>query len=225
MRALVLTADPQLFTAFTEASSELGIEARASEDFESLTRQLSNEKYEGLVLDFDTLPVADNTVAMVRGSHSHQRAVIFAVATDSKRRDRALLQGAHFLLQRPMEKTQLTKTLNAAYPLMFGEHRRYFRCTVEWRVIVIRPGQEGFVECSTINLSRSGMGLRTPVPLRPGEDIEVGLSLPDGTAIRGAGVVIWDDKHGKCGITFQCSSPEMCRNLDAWLDSQVAPVR
>jgi hypothetical protein len=224
MRALVLTADPSLFTAFTEASTELGIEAFASETFESLSSQLSSEKYEGLVLDFDTIPTADNMVEMVRRSHSNQKAVIFAIASDSKRRDQALFEGAHFLLQRPVQKAQITSTLNAAYPLMFSEHRRYFRCAAELPVTVKRSGSEASLSCSTINLSSSGMALSTPAPLSLGEDIGINLLLPKGTTVSATGVVIWDDKHGKCGITYRCSSPEMCRALDAWLDSQFARV-
>lgn len=224
MRTLVLTADPLLFTAFNEASTEFGIEACSSETFESLSSQLSQEKYEGLLLDFDTIPAADNMVAMVRRSHSNKKAVIFAIASNSKRRDQALFEGAHFLLQRPVQKEHITKTLNAAYPLMFGEHRRYFRCTAELPVTVKRSGSEVPLECSTINLSTNGLGIRTPVPLDLGEDVEICLSLPNGTAVRATGVVIWDDKHGKCGMTFRCSSPEMCRSLDAWLDSQLVRV-
>jgi hypothetical protein len=224
MRALVLTADPLLFTTFAEASTELGIETCAGDTLKSLSHQLSSEKYEGLLLDFDTVTSPDNLVATVRRSHSHQRAVIFAVASDSKRRDQAMFDGAHFLLQRPIQKAQITTTLNSAYPLMFGENRRYFRCAAQLPVTLTRSGSEDPIECSTINLSSNGMGLRTPVPLHLGEDVRIGLSLPNGTTLRATGIVIWDDKHGKCGITFRCISPEMYRSLDKWLDSQFVRV-
>lgn len=222
MRTLALTSDPLLLTTFTEASTELGIETHTSDTFETLSRQLSSEKYDGLLLDFDTMPGAHNLVGMVRKSHSNRKAVIFAVASDSEYRDQALLQGAHFLLQRPIQKAQIASTLNAAYPLMFGENRRYFRCAIELAVTLTRSGPQQTLECSTLNLSRNGMGIRTPVPLDLGEDIEIDLELPSGTAIKGAGTVIWDDKHGKCGVTFRCSTTEMLRGLEEWLDAQFA---
>lgn len=48
------------------------------------------------------------------------------------------------------------------------------------------------------------------------------LELPTGNTIAGNGVVIWDDKHGKAGIHFQCNSPEMQSQLDSWLERQSA---
>jgi AmiR/NasT family two-component response regulator len=55
-------------------------------------------------------------------------AVIFAVASNAARREQALLNGAHFLLNRPIQASELRQTLNTAYDLMYKERRRYFRC-------------------------------------------------------------------------------------------------
>jgi hypothetical protein len=44
--------------------------------------------------------------------------------------------------------------------------------------------------------------------------------LSGGFQIRATGFVVWDDKHGKSGINFQCVAPEMRQKLDSWLNSQ-----
>jgi len=69
------------------------------------------------------------------------------------------------------------------------------------------------------------MAVKTPFPLRLAETMDFALFLPETSAVRASGIVIWDDKHGKCGLRVQCSGPEMQEELDSWLDSQFATVK
>jgi hypothetical protein len=39
------------------------------------------------------------------------------------------------------------------------------------------------------------------------------------------GTIVWDDKHGKSGISFQCVRPELQRTLNTWLDAQFSRMR
>jgi hypothetical protein len=44
--------------------------------------------------------------------------------------------------------------------------------------------------------------------------------LPGGKSqTRARGVVMWDDKHGKAGLSLECVSPQMQLELDSWLDA------
>ncbi len=225
MNILLLTADPLLSSAFTDESREIGTDAQSVGDSDGFSQQLSSMKYEGLVLDFDTVPAAIPVLARVRESRPNKDAVVFAVATGADRRDRALQDGAHFLLQRPIDSTEIKRTLHTAYDLMRGERRRYFRCAAELPVelMFITSGQS--LQCVTMNVSSNGMAVKTPVPLRLAETMDIALLLPEAGTVRAAGIVIWDDKHGKCGLKVQCSGPEMRKKLDSWLDSQFAAVR
>lgn len=220
MRALVVTTDSSLAEKLTEASGGLDIEFQASGDFPSISDELSKTKFEGVVLDFDTLPAAIAAVARLRSNRTNGNAVIFAVASDSTRRDRAFQNGAHFLIQRPIERIAIRRVLDAAYDLMHRERRRYFRCAAELAVTLILETSISALQCRTMNVSSNGMGIQTPIPLKLAQPVELVLYLPDGFVVRAAGLVIWDDKHGKTGLTFNCHSPEMRRKLDLWLDSQ-----
>lgn len=220
MRALVVTTDPLLLTTFKEVSVELGIESHPSTDIRNLSEQLSNAKYAGVVLDFDTISSAVPAVACVRNNRTNPNAVIFAVASDAAHRDQALLHGAHFLLRRPIQTSEIRQTLNAAYDLMYKERRRYFRCAAELPVILV-PSSTGLpLQCSTINVSSDGIGVKSSVALALAQALDITITLPDGFAISATGIVIWDDKHGKSGIKFNCRSPEMRHRLDNWLDSE-----
>jgi hypothetical protein len=38
--------------------------------------------------------------------------------------------------------------------------------------------------------------------------------------VRARGIVVWDDKHGKTGVSFQCADSRDQRELNLWLDAQ-----
>ena len=224
MQILLLTADPPLVCAFTDIAEEIGIEAQSVGDSEGFSHQLGNAKYEGLVLDLDTVRAAIPVLGSVRESRPNKNAVVFAVATGAPQRDQALQDGAHFLLQRPIENSEIRRALHLAYDLMHGERRRYYRCTSELPVELTFITSGAALQCWTMNVSSSGMAVKTPVSLRLAEMLHIALLLPDGFTLRASGIVIWDDKHGKCGLKVKCSSPEMRKKLDSWLDSQFATV-
>lgn len=219
MRALVVTTDPLLLKTFGEVSCELGIECQSS-DVLILPELLSNTRYAGVVLDFDTVGGAIPAVASIRSSRTNPNAVIFAVATNTARRDEALLHGAHFLLRRPLEALEIRQTLNSAYDLMYRERRRYFRCAAELPIALTLSGNGAPLKSSTINVSSDGVGIRSPIPLTLAQAVGIALTLPNGFVVSANGIVIWDDKHGKTGLKFSCRSPEMRQKLDSWLDSQ-----
>ncbi|HTM35517.1 MAG TPA: PilZ domain-containing protein [Terriglobales bacterium] len=220
IRALLLTADPLLITTFTGVSSELGIQAESSEDSDAVSHQLNRARYEAVVLDFDTVSDAGPVLASVHQSRSNKEAVVFAAATNATHINQALQGRAHFLLRRPIEAPVIRRTLYAAYDLMVGGHRRHFRCTasIQVEVKIIRSGES--FQCSTINISGNGVAIASPIPLKPAEMLNISLLLPGGSTVCATGIVIWDDQHGKTGVSFQCSDPEMRHRLDSWLDSR-----
>lgn len=110
---------------------------------------------------------------------------------------------------------------DTAYGTMNRPQRRYFRCPVKLPASLRTPSGD-HLKCTTINVSSNGLALNTPAPQELGAGVNVLLELPTGETIAGKGVVIWDDKHGKAGIHFQCNSPEMRLQLDSWLADQSA---
>ena len=109
--------------------------------------------------------------------------------------------------------------LHAAYGLMTRERRRYFRCVAEITVHVVRDSGEE-AACKTINISSNGMAMSTPTSFQTGEKVPGSFVLPGGASqIRARGAVMWDDKHGKAGISLECVTPQMQLELDSWLDA------
>ena len=220
MQVLVLTADPSLVSTLTDVSKEFGIETQSTHSSQQAAEQLNRAKYQGLVLDFDTVPDARPFIAMARASRSNKNAVVFAIATNISNTDQALQDRAHFLLRRPLGTNTIRKTIRNAYDLLSGKHRHDFRCTADLpvRLTSVRSGVS--LECRTTNVSSNGMGVTTPAALRSAEVMDIALQLPDGFAVRATGIVIWDDRHGKSGLSFQCGDVAMREKLDSWLDAQ-----
>src|SRR5438874_7251564 len=130
IQGLLLTSDESLIAHFTDASEELGIRFRSSAAWGEVCSQFQHGKYEAIVLDLETIDPSLPVLEQIKKVHANERAVIFAVASNSSHRDHALRGGAHFVINRPIERNHIRETLNAAYDLMYDERRRYFRCAV-----------------------------------------------------------------------------------------------
>ena len=221
LQAFLMTRDLSLVTRFTDVCSELGVEVQTSTRSDRIPEELGREKYEAVLIDFDTVPNPLPILTAVRQSPSNRNAVIFAAATETGVRQQALTNGLNLLFQRPFDAKEMRRVLHGAYDLMVRERRRYFRCAAEIPVLLIRTRSGESCRCTTMNVSSSGVALKAPSPLDPGEEIQLVLFLqePDIMA-RAIGTVVWDDKHGRTGISFRCASPQHQIELDSWLDKR-----
>jgi hypothetical protein len=179
MQALVLTADQWLSSLFGKASTELGMEAQTTRDAQFASNQVSRTKYDTVLLDFDTVSETSKILGLVRSSRSNKTTVVFAVATDNAHKKSASRDGASFLLHRPIDIAQIRRGLAAAHGFMLAERRRYFRCAVELVVLLVRSDSER-IQCTSMNISSSGMGINAPIALKSGERLNFSCTLPGG---------------------------------------------
>jgi DNA-binding response OmpR family regulator len=218
IRALVVTADSSLASSFSEICRELEIEAEPVRDFHNLFRTINEGKYDAVLLDADTVPAPIPLLNSIRESRSNKGVVTFVIATKPEENAQALARGAYFVFRRPVSAGEIRHACRAAYDLMLGESRRYFRTDAQLPAKIATS--KATVECSTINVSANGLAVRTAVPLDLAATVDIELRLPDGFAVRAAGLVVWHDRDGNSGLRFHCSGPEMREKLDSWLDSQ-----
>lgn len=225
VRALVVSPDATLASVFLDIGRELGLVLDMSDGHSGVPRELGCQKYEALLLDFDGVADAVASLAALRSNPSNQNAVVFAVATAPAQQQVALLHGANFVLPRPLNSKDLRRTLYAAYDAMTRERRRYFRCTAELPVFITRADGSDLV-ARTANVSTHGLSICSPVSFNLGERLGITLDLQNGSPhVLAHGTVVWDDKHGKSGINFQCIRPELQNLLDAWLDHEFQKMR
>ena len=221
IRALVVTRDTGLTAMIADISKDFGISAQKSKSSNGgVPEELTLSKYEGLVIDFETVTQTAPIFTTVRQSPANRNTVVFAVVGSPDSRQRAREAGATFLLERPLESDGIRRVLQAAYGMMTNERRRYFRCTAEIPVRLVRDNGEE-IACKTINVSSSGMAVSGSSAFTTGEKLHVGLTLPGpDSEVRARAVVMWDDKHGKTGLSIEFTNELMQRRIDAWLDAQ-----
>ena len=220
LHALVITADTQLLSTFANISRELGIAAELSESRLGIPAELRRDKYEALLVDFDSVQDAGPIVEWLRTNSCNSSAVVFAVASGVATRHDALLHGANFAFERPVEAGELRRALWASYALMTEERRRYFRAALNVP-IEVKTANGAVLQGQTVNISSQGLCIATAGSFQPGESVNAVFMLPGiELSITVDGVVVWDDKHGKTGLKYSGVFANSQRMLDTWLDDQ-----
>lgn len=224
LRALLLTNEEATVKGFSAVCSELGIQPEPNCGPQRLGERLNHNKYAAVVVDFDDQEAREAYLPALQDSRLNRNAVVVAVAMHAKNLEQALNCRAHFVLKRPIQETDIRRTLRAAYDLMLTDRKRQFRCStiLPVRLRLVRSG--GTFECSTVNISARGVAIYSSMRLRPTESVDLEIVLPDGFVILASGIVVWDDGLGKSGINFQVRTPEIRQKLDTWLNAQAASM-
>lgn len=212
---MLVTRDPALVATVSHLSNDREIQTNVVPQAFQASGDLQRAKFEGVLLDCDSVSGTADVLISLLGSPSNRNAVVVTITTGKVPAE--FKKHSQFILQRPLKPVALRKTFAVVHSLMQREFRRYFRFSVELPITLQRkPGER--LNCTTINLSRTGVAVNCPRPLELGEEVSFNFVLPGRTAVSGNGEVIWDDKHGKSGLRLCCRTPQMRLELETWLD-------
>jgi len=216
VRMLLLTDDFRLIDIISRLASQMLIHLEPCCDVQLAMGKLCHAKFEGIVVDLD-FSGAGGFLAAVNTLTSNRTAISFAVLSKDKKPAEAFQGIANFMLERPLCPGPVLRTLQAAYPLMIREKRRYFRYPVQVEVSLARSG-EPEVTVTSLNLSENGICLTSTLPMKSGDKLRLRLRLP-GTAVplNLMGEVCWSEASGRVGIQFSELTPEMANTLRGWL--------
>lgn len=219
LQAMVVSHDSAVTNLFSAVLERLGIGAQRYVDELQAGLQLERDRFEAIILDFDTIARTVFLVDRVRNSRCSHAALVFGVASEVAALERALQQKINVSFQRPLQRERVDAVLRAAYGLMLHDRRQYFRYGASVPVRLKRKSGEE-VHCTSINVSQNGAALNIPAPLELSEDLEICFAIPEvQELILARGTVIWHDRHGKAGVRFDCSSKESQTRLAEWLDA------
>jgi DNA-binding response OmpR family regulator len=215
LKALIVARDLEMIRIFSYVFRERGIDARKCALESAALDQLSSEKFEAIILDFDEIAGCPNILKSLPGAN--KRVPAFAVASDSHTKQVASDLGASFVVERPLALPRIRDLLRSAYGQILREGQNYFRLAVELSVS-IRRGSGALLQCTTLNLSQTGMAVNSSSTFTIGEQINIAFAIPNTDVFVGAeGKVVWDDKHGKTGISFECANASIQSRLNEWL--------
>lgn len=186
-------------------------------DTSDASRHLHKAKYHALFLDCDA-PNASELLDILKTSGSNKTAVVLALSGDSTQNG-SLHTRAQFVLQKPLAKSQIEKTLRAARGLLLRELRQYYRLPLNSPVIVGISGRT--LQATTTNISLGGVGIRTTEWLKPATMVHLRMHLPGGELFETVAEVIWADEQGRAGIHFRDPAPLFQTRLEQWLTQEV----
>lgn len=218
MKALIVSEDREVIDIFSHLFCEKRIETHTCRSGPNAVGELSSEKFDTIILDFDNVPGCANLVECLCGPNKD--ALVIAVATELSVKQGLSDLGIASVVERPLAPSNVRALLLAAYGRMLRARQAYFRLAVELPVW-IRRLSGSVVRCTTLNLSRNGMAVRTSAIFQAGESLNLMFAIPNtGFSVSAEGKVIWDDKHGKAGINFECADPSTQTRFYEWLHDQ-----
>jgi CheY-like chemotaxis protein len=189
----------------------------AHPDPQSAVAALSRKKFDVVIVDCAGEGKSAEVLKAVRWLPSNNKAVVVALATGGASLREAFAGGADFVLSKPVQQEQATRTLWAGYGSMLRERRRYFRHRLDVAAEVQAESGEK-TQARTLNLSESGLAISANLKLLAGQKIQFAFTLPDANLlISGTGQVVWSDARGQAGIHFEEVKPQALQELKNWL--------
>jgi CheY-like chemotaxis protein len=153
----------------------------------------------------------------VRWLPSNNKAVVVAVAGEGTGMREAFASGADFVLSKPVQQEQATRTLWAGYGSMLRERRRYFRHRLDVPAEVQLDSGEK-TPARTLNVSESGLAVSVNLAMRASQKIWFSFTLPEtNLLISGTGQIVWTDGRGQAGVHFEELNPQALQELKNWL--------
>lgn len=222
-KALIIARDTEVISVFSTLLREKRIHVEKSFAESTALGELSQRKFEILVLDFDSLPECSYVLPNL--PNPNRQAFVIAIASDPEERERAIGLGARLVVGHPLDLSKVREFLGLSYGRILRDSQAYFRLAIQLPVSIQRASGS-MLFCTTLNLSQNGMAVTTPDAFNVGEEVEIKFEVPDNDAtLQAEGNVIWDDKHGKAGIRFQCKDSAVQALYFAWLHDQFVAMR
>lgn len=214
--ALLVSKDDDSTAVLNNVLSALGIAAVACSYPEAIC-QLTEQKFDAVIVDFDDPHSAALVLQNVSQSSSGSHAVTTALLSDRTKLRHALGQGAHFVLYKPFTLLQAETGLRATVALIKRERRTSCRVPLQLPLqlkLQDAPDMEGIL----LDLSETGMDVLAAQPLCPSAQIGARFTLPDGkTELEVRGEVTRANPNGESGVRFINLSDNARTTLKAWI--------
>ena len=217
-QALLVSKDSQAAEILTQVLSVFGMGLTPCDDAEAVS-MLREQKFDAVIVDFDSPKTAEQVLHNVQESFSGERAVTVALLSDRSELRNLLRKGANFVLYKPLSEQSTEAALSAAASLV-KRHRRSFRVPVQAPVqIKVQSGPD--VEGILLDLSENGMHILAAQPLAPSAAIIAHFTLPGlGSEIETPGEVTWTNPNGEVGVRFSEISDDIRKTVKDWIGAR-----
>jgi len=220
----LVSKDTDVVRHLGESAAPLSISLELCADPAEAVRLLGIRRFEAVIVDLDLGQQGDAILEQVRVSQRNRTAVTFMITSSNPEGTPPLKTGSSFVLQRPLSRDSIDRTLRAAYGMIVRELRRSFRCPMAVPAVVRRTGQPDAF-CQTLDISEGGLGVSFPLTLEPGTQVTIEFTLPGHTASFCAAVeMCWCDSKGRLGVRFMNLAASQRSELQGWLSTRLEKV-
>jgi CheY-like chemotaxis protein len=218
-RALVVDDEADECEFIKSVLTASGQDSLTLSDTREATGYLRQEKFSVALFDM-RMPTPDGLELTRRARESglNQRTPIIVISDDPSPAAASLAfsAGASFFLYKPVDKTRLTKLIQATEGAIEHERRRFRRIPLRSKVQLRYGDKQWFGE--TVDLSLDGMQVKGPEKLPSGAVVSVSLFLNPGVKpIQGLGSVVRAISEDRVGIQLNRLSLEESGRLQEFL--------
>jgi DNA-binding response OmpR family regulator len=216
LQTLLVTKDDDAAEVLSRVLASFAVAVERFSEVEIATQRLGEQRFDGLVVDFDE-PDTAHQLLRAAALSKPGALITMALLSDENNVREILQSGAKFILHKPVSADQAAATLRAVTAMLRRERRRSFRVPVQAPVQLSAPGGEQ-MEGIMLDLSQTGMDVLAAQALLPGTVIGLQFSLPDGSAeIDVHAEVAWANPNGQSGVRFLDLPENQVEQLKTWL--------
>jgi CheY-like chemotaxis protein len=216
---LFVDCDDDTVQAVQPVFNSLGVASDVCRSAMQAVSRVSRSKVDALILQCRAPGSGVNAIEMLRTIPAGASMIVVAVIEDHNILDECLRAGANFVLLKPFDPDITSRTLRAAYGLMFAERRRYFRHSVA--VPVALTGPSGTTVNATMkNISDHGMAVQCCGQLKAHQKTRVRYRIPGSDfEVDTPGEVVWTNAEGTAGIRLFIMDEATREHVDRWLSA------
>jgi hypothetical protein len=166
---------------------------------------------------------AGQLLETIRSSPLNRHMVVYGINMPDSDFKKFSRHGVNAVMNYPLERSAIIKTVRATHLLVLHEYRRYARIPVITEVGILHNGARA--TGTSVEVSGGGMSLTTPRKLKIADTVEVTLNLPESRPISVRAVVSWidDGAETQIGIRFE-SDDERRREVKNWVEDYLEIV-
>lgn len=185
------------------------------------TLQPTKQKYDACVVRL--IDDAGQLLETIRSSPLNRHMVVYGINMPDSDFKKFSRHGVNAVMNYPLERSAIIKTVRATHLLVLHEYRRYARIPVITEVGILHNGARA--NGTSVEVSGGGMSLTTSRKLKIADTVEVTLNLPDSKPISVRAGVSWidDGPETQIGIRFE-SDDERRREVKNWVEDYLEIV-
>ncbi|HXE89618.1 MAG TPA: response regulator [Terriglobales bacterium] len=216
-QCLLLGTDAEALGTLCPVLEELEIAVEVCSRREAAVQLLSQQKFELLVLDWESVDGPGHVLLSTRLLAANKDTVILAMVGGVEAMRSAQEMGANFILSKPVSESAARRTLQACRVLFPQAAPRQVRRPVHSLSFVsLEQAQDAAI---LLNVSEGGMAIQALQPLSRGEVMQFGIELPLAPLkVEARGEIVWADPSGRAGIRFLEVPEEHRAKLLEWLE-------